>query len=244
MQSSAQDEKLQALLVEDDALSLQSASTLLIKNGYNLYTASTAQETLQKCREKTFDIIYLDLGLPDESGLQIANAIRQDATNPNNKTAIIALTAYLDAEVQTECTKAGIQYLLAKPLNNEKIETAEVIMNNYINGRKLDLFLTQQSSVTPPIIDLQSTLQNVGGNTALVKEIVEQFMKELPETQRKIQAEFQAKKWDELQATVHKLNGAAAYCGVPRLRAAVHTFESAIRQKNRRLSGNLPSLYP
>ena len=230
MHSPTQDEQLHALLIEDDVLSLQAAAALLLKSGYFLYTATTAKEALQKSREKLFDLIYLDLGLPDASGIEVAIAIRLDNTNPNVKTTIIGLSAYADQTIQMECIKAGMQYLLTKPLDDEKIETAEVIMNNYIHGRKLDLFLTQQSSITPPIIDLLPVLQNVNGNTALVKDMLTQFMAELPQVQLDIQASFQAQNWEQLQHRVHKLHGAAAYCGVPRLRTAAHAFEAELRK--------------
>lgn len=239
MQSTTQDEKLHALLVDDDALSLHTAAALLLRSGYNLQTANNAKETLEKTKALHFDIIYLDLGLPDENSIELVKKIREDATNLNTKTTIIALTAFIDNDIKAECAKAGIQFLLTKPLDNEKIETAEVIMNNYINGRKLDLFLNNQSAVSQPIIDVQACLNNTNGNIGFVKEILAQFIQEMPSHLKAIQAAFQAKNWDELQNQIHKLNGAAAYCGASRLRAAVHAFEGALRKR----TGEYTELY-
>ncbi len=206
-------EKLRVLLVEDTLLPRKIAKSLLNIEGYKVVTAETAKEAIEKSTQNKFDLIYMDIGLPDGTGIEVARAIRANPENPNRDTFIVALTAHSDSEIKKECLNAGMQEVFDKPLNLNKIEVAELGMNS------------RQKS---PVMDLKSITQAMGGDNALAKEVLSMFMAELPSFQKQIEEAFTKKDLVALKHHIHKLHGALCYSGLPHLKAVVSTFEKQL----------------
>jgi two-component system, OmpR family, response regulator len=102
------------LLVEDDPL-LRHAFRLLLENsGYRITEAGTARDAIAKATDGNPDLILLDLGLPDASGLDVARALRQQEALI--LTPIIALTGRVGPEEKAGCLEAGCTSYLAKPI--------------------------------------------------------------------------------------------------------------------------------
>ena len=102
------------LLVEDDPL-LRHAFKLLLENaGYLITEAGTAKDGIAKATSEPPDLILLDLGLPDASGLDVARALRKHEALL--LTPIIALTGRVGPEEKAACIEAGCTSYLAKPI--------------------------------------------------------------------------------------------------------------------------------
>ena len=103
---------MRALLVEDDASSALLSSKLLEADGFAVDVAKTASEGLTCAMVTDYDLIVLDLGLPDGSGLSVVQALRRDS-----KTApIMILTGTLDKATTVLALDAGADDFLTKPI--------------------------------------------------------------------------------------------------------------------------------
>jgi two-component system sensor histidine kinase BarA len=211
-------EKLHTLLVEDTLLPRKIAENLLMEEGYEVVTAQTAQEALEQSNQKTFDLILMDVGLPDGNGIDVAKAIRENPKNPNAHTFIVALTAHSDPDIKTACLNVGMQAVVDKPLNLEKIKVVVARINQSEKGEL-------------PIIDLDSITQSMGGNIQLAKEMLDMLMKELPKFRQEITDAFVKQDWAALKHHVHKLHGGLCYSGAVRLKDATRDFEKQLIQK-------------
>jgi CheY-like chemotaxis protein len=78
----------QVLLVEDNTIIVMVITHIVTKQGYQIQVAQDATTGLAMSKEQRFDLILMDIGLPDGSGDQVALQIRQDATNPNQATPL------------------------------------------------------------------------------------------------------------------------------------------------------------
>lgn len=102
------------LLVEDDPL-LRGAFRLLLEDaGYHVQEAGTAGDALRTISDDPPDLILLDLGLPDRSGLDLARQLR--AQPGTAETPIIALTGHTAESDRIACLGAGCSSFLAKPV--------------------------------------------------------------------------------------------------------------------------------
>lgn len=104
------------LLVEDNEIAIKVSLYILQKHGFVVDVKKTAKEALSALASKKYEIILLDLGLPDADGYQVAKKIR---TLPGfAKIKIIALTAHSqdDPKIRQECLNAGINEIWSKPL--------------------------------------------------------------------------------------------------------------------------------
>jgi signal transduction histidine kinase/CheY-like chemotaxis protein len=118
---SKKSQKLKILLVEDDALVQIATSAILQKNfSENLAVASSGREAIQLARKNKYDVILMDIGLPDITGYKVTQTIRNLKTSKNKNTKIIALTAHNMPQEKKNSLAFGMNAFLVKPLNIEK----------------------------------------------------------------------------------------------------------------------------
>ncbi|MDB6095746.1 MAG: GacS/BarA family sensor protein [Francisellaceae bacterium] len=125
-------QKAQILLVEDLKIAQKVAILTLEDLNCEVDVAETGLEALEKIKIKSYQLIFMDIGLPDIDGLTITETIRrQESIYTTQKfTPIIALTAHSnDEELKRQCLEVGINDYIIKPL---KPENAQVILNKYL----------------------------------------------------------------------------------------------------------------
>ena len=115
---------LKILLVEDQALALKAHRIILERLGYTRSdSAHSGSEAIEKL--KNYDVIFMDLNLPDITGIEAATAIRQ-RENPEKRAYIVALTAHTVTDsLIKQCRAGGIDLVKAKPIHAE--EMAEIL---------------------------------------------------------------------------------------------------------------------
>jgi DNA-binding NtrC family response regulator len=105
------------LVIDDEVDIRESLETLLEFEGYRVEMAGTAGEGAKALERTNYDLVLLDLMLPDRSGMELLHEVRQR----DSETPIIMLTAYGSLEVAVTALKAGANDYLAKPWDNEKL---------------------------------------------------------------------------------------------------------------------------
>lgn len=109
------------LVVDDNETNQAFVRVLLQHKAINLHSALSGQEVLMRCQQQQFDLILLDISLPDISGIEVARQLRTLPTY--QATPILAFTAHaLPAEI-AEFKRAGMDDILLKPLDPDKFET-------------------------------------------------------------------------------------------------------------------------
>ncbi len=106
-------QSLDVLLVEDEPLIQRFTQQVLAEFGCKVQIAENGKEALSKS-EQRYDLILMDIGLPDISGIEVTKLIRQ-AKNVNCKTPIIALTAHASDYDKARCITSGVSDFLTKP---------------------------------------------------------------------------------------------------------------------------------
>ncbi len=109
------------LLVDDDEINLFVGSKLLSVFGANVITATNGAECLQRLTQQTFDLVFMDVSLPDQSGYDVVQSIRAQPQFQN--LPIIALTAHTIAGIRERCLAAGMNDFLGKPFTQEDLLT-------------------------------------------------------------------------------------------------------------------------
>lgn len=100
------------LLVEDNPVNALLAQILLQREGCRVERASSGEEAIEMCKTRSFDLIFMDLGLPGLDGIGTTRMLRTE----DCKTAIIALTANAYEEDRRACLAAGMNDFLTKPI--------------------------------------------------------------------------------------------------------------------------------
>lgn len=110
------------LLVEDNFMGLKAIEMLVVQLGYRFTSAMNAEQAFALIKKTDFDLVLTDIGLPDNSGIDLTRQIREWERNLSNKIIpIIGLTAHAENQVKTECLDSGINEVLSKPASLEVI---------------------------------------------------------------------------------------------------------------------------
>jgi len=116
---------LKILLVEDDPVVSKVHKTMLEKLGCIVETADNGKKALDMFAH-CFDLVFMDIGLPDISGYEVTTALRQYENNNNlSRTPVIALTGYAQEEFHIKCLAAGMDEVITKPTELKRF--AEVL---------------------------------------------------------------------------------------------------------------------
>lgn len=111
---------LRILLAEDNPVNQMIAEGML--KGNEITMVGNGREAIEALQKNTFDVVLMDLQMPELDGLAATRIIRskeEQTTNPD--IPIIAMTAYATNEVRAECNKAGITAYITKPLSKDRI---------------------------------------------------------------------------------------------------------------------------
>ena len=121
---------LTILLAEDNLINQKIVVQLLKKRGIKVITAANGIEVVARASERKYDLIFMDIQMPEKDGFDATRDIRRDKQSPNNQTPIIALTANAMKGDKETCIEAGMNEYLTKPLNPEEVfQTIEHFCN-------------------------------------------------------------------------------------------------------------------
>jgi CheY-like chemotaxis protein len=112
----------QRILVVEDHFEIRTCMERLLRLwGFEVATATTGVEALQRADEFRPDVILLDIGLPELDGFGVARRLRDDASKKD--TLIIAVTAYAGDEWVRRCQETGFDYHMSKPIDFDRLRS-------------------------------------------------------------------------------------------------------------------------
>lgn len=116
------------LIIDDDEETLELISTLLRRAGYEVDTATTSMEALEKYSENFYSLLLVDLVLPDSDGLQLIKKIYD--TDPRIRKVMI--TGYPSIQNAVQALNLGVDAYLIKPLNvSELLQVVKEQVDKY-----------------------------------------------------------------------------------------------------------------
>ena len=147
------------LIIDDEEEIRESLEELLKLEGYRLASASTAEEGLRRAQERLFDLVLLDINLPDQSGLEVLKSIKRD--NPD--TGVIMITAYDSGQVAFQASKEGAESYITKPWDNDRVllEIRNALDKSRLQVENLQLRRALKRYALPNVIGKSERIQRV-----------------------------------------------------------------------------------
>ncbi|MBB71415.1 MAG: hypothetical protein CMF50_03355 [Legionellales bacterium] len=210
--------KPQILLVEDDKIAAKVAVAILTTLNCEVIHAPTGAAAIDLAGKHHFDLVFMDLGLPDMCGIDVANEVRKLQDIP-----IIALTGHAKFE-QVVGSFSAINDLVTKPLLTEK---ARYVLDSFINKPKLK-GATAVNQID--VIDFEHVKSSMNDDEYLAKEIINTFVNDLPNTKEQLRTLVTSDNRSRLLYEINRIKGAAIYCGVKRLQAALSRAYEGIKK--------------
>ena len=234
--NSSNDSKIQqlshinVLLVDDNAINLKLAKTLLKIHGIQVTTAEDGEQAVKLTQEQFFNLILMDLHMPRMDGFAAAKIIR-DPDNPCNQSIIVALTANVLPEEQLQVFNCGMNDVLLKPITEQQLLDVFTRWIDAVENQETENFEKDPPNMPHEIFDKQQGIELAGGNEQLAEELFPMLISELPVHRENLLIAQKSGDLEDFKKFIHKLHGGTKYCGVPALRNAAADFENIIDLK-------------
>ncbi|MBO5473599.1 MAG: response regulator [Lachnospiraceae bacterium] len=165
------------LVVDDNVVNLKVASGIFSKYGINIAVATCGKDSLRKIESERYDLILMDMVMPDISGSDVLKQIREKEERYYKEVPIVALTAQNGANVREQMLELGFQEYLTKPIKRRYLEQCllqflpeelieKVIAEDKKNGKKNDSAV-KNSSLSKKAeggLNIEKGLSNIGGS--------------------------------------------------------------------------------
>ncbi|MCX6351065.1 MAG: ATP-binding protein, partial [Bacteroidetes bacterium] len=224
---------IKVLVVEDIALNQLLMKTLLDDFGFERDIASNGKIAIEKLHMKEYDVILMDLQMPEMNGFEATEYIRNTM---NSKIPIIALTADVTTVDLAKCTAVGMNDYLAKPVD-ERLLYSKIV--NLVKKPTAVNIAKKGEPIQAKIqrcIDLDYLNHRTKSNPALMMEMIALYLEQTPPLITSMKQSYMDKDWATLQAAVHKMIPSFAIMGMSAdfetMAKKVQEFASAKEQED------------
>jgi len=189
---------IKVLVVEDIALNQLLMKTLLDDFGFERDIADNGKIAIEKLKTKSYDIILMDLQMPEMNGFEATEYIRNTM---NSKIPIIALTADVTTVDLAKCKAVGMNDYIAKPVDER------VLYNKIMGLVKKNIIKEEIQSQRGKIkcIDLAYLIHRTKANPSLMMEMISLYLEQTPPLVVTMKKSLHDKDWKSLYSAVHKM---------------------------------------
>jgi len=226
---------LQVLLCDDNVINQKVAMRLLQQMGYRADLAANGMEALAALNQKAYDMIFMDVMMPEMSELEATAIIRQRQQQRSQfptyqpSIIIVAMTANAMQGDREKCLSAGMDDYLAKPVRLEDIRaiverwgaaaqnsepTAAPRSSASAAESDLQAGPTGSGASEPPPVDMERLLEFTEGNPESFRELAGLYLTQTSEQLEQLEAAVQAGDAGEVRRIAHSCAGASATCGM------------------------------
>ncbi len=206
---------LDILLVEDNPVNQRLALEILSRRGHRVTVADNGLQALERLNGHTFDVVLMDVQMPEMNGLEATRAIRDIERGTGRHMPIVAMTAHAMAGDRERCLEAGMDDYLTKPIRAEALVSYVERLSMTDNSQPSTGLAGQTPAPAGPVLDLQEALDRVDGDRDLLSEIADLFLADVDEMM------------DVVRKAVEANDGPALHCAAHRLKGSVVTFAAA-----------------
>jgi CheY-like chemotaxis protein len=225
------------LLVEDNPVNQRVAQLFLERAGCDVVLAADGEAALAVLAESRVDLVLMDVQMPVMDGLEATRRIRAGG----NRIPVVGLTANAMREQMDECRAAGMDDVLAKPIDRERLDAMLERHAPPVGTR------TERHVVRPvdrtlaerPEINLARFREVTMDDPVLARGLIASFGESGEHALRDIEAGMAEKDFARVQRGAHTLVGASANMGATRLEAAAVAMERAAGQRDEAAITNL-----
>ncbi len=199
---------LRILLAEDNSINQMLARRLLEKKGHTVVVAPNGKEAVAAATSEPFDIVLMDVQMPEMGGLEATEAIRKWENDSGSHLPIVAMTAHAMRGDQERCLEAGMDAYVSKPINPAELFA---VIDRLAPSPLAGTYEPPEQGVSwpPPVapLDAKMLLDRVGGNVELMHTLVNLFRTEYPKFLERVEKAVTERDSRALEFAAHALKG-------------------------------------
>ena len=193
---------LRVLLAEDNPVNQTLAMRILEKLGHKVQVVNNGREALGRSQAEEFDLILMDVQMPEMDGLEATTAIRAVEASTEKHVPIVAMTAHAMKGDREKCLSAGMDGYLSKPIRIDELKRAMSEVNKTQNMGK-----SSEPNAFRAIGQLELLLDSVMGDRALLTEMAELWLEDSAKQESQIRNGLDSGDAIMVQRAAHALKG-------------------------------------
>jgi PAS domain S-box-containing protein len=226
-------EDLHVLVVDDNRINQEVVMGLLAEVQCRVSVASNGKEAIEKIEDDSIDLVFMDVQMPEMDGLEATRILRSKPSYYD--LPIIAMTAHAMRGDYEKCIEAGMSDYVTKPVNVKKFfdtlrkwvpDKNQVLRRPTQQTTKDDEQIYMAKRL--PGLDIDEGLQRLGGNKALFRSLLAEFVNDNRESARKINTNVSEQNWATARQAVHSIRGVAAHLSANKLAEAAQLLEEEL----------------
>ncbi|MCB6184229.1 response regulator [Leeia sp. TBRC 13508] len=206
------------LLAEDNPVNQQLAIRLFEKLGHQISIAEDGRTALTRLQEESFDLVFMDVLMPELDGIEVTEQFRQTELNTGHHTPIIAMTAHAMQGDKERCLEAGMDDYLSKPI---RIDDLKQVLAQYEPAEEVESEHYQ--------LDWDAALDRLDGEEELLLELANIFVKEAPIQFERLRKAVEQENFPVASREAHSIKGSLLNFGANRASHKAEAMEILCR---------------
>ena len=206
---------LRILLAEDNPVNQRLAMRLLEKMGHRITLVDNGQDALERVMRSGFDLVLMDVQMPELDGLSATRLIRQWEMTHGGHVPIIAMTARAMQGDRDRCLEAGMDDYLSKPIDSERLR--QLVSRLHV----------EQAG---PVLAWRAALLRLDGDAGLLLELAQLFIDDGPELVRTLDQALADGDLSASQRAVHSLQGVLVTFGAERAISQAERMSASLHE--------------
>jgi signal transduction histidine kinase/CheY-like chemotaxis protein/HPt (histidine-containing phosphotransfer) domain-containing protein len=244
-------EGVRALVVDDESMNLVVAKSIFARYGMRVTTVISGQESIDVCRSKVFDIIFMDHMMSGMDGVEAMKRIRTDVAGLNGSVPVIALTANAMSSAKQMFLSEGFDGFVSKPIEIEELERVlkQVLPKSAISFVDADGLVEslpdepEEIAKPEPVkekdfitelrkcgIDTEAGLKYCVGDRDFYKSLLMQYAAESADKIASMKKYYNVRDWHNYEILVHALKSTSKMIGVTGLSEKAKALEKAAKE--------------
>ena len=233
---------LSVLCAEDNMINQMVLKKILSEWKVKAVFAENGKIAIEKLKEQHFDIILMDVQMPEMDGFTATRNIRAQSEASYSAIPILAVTGSATSIGIQRCYDCGMNDFISKPYDHNELRKKIILLTSEIPVKqKQSTVGSQQPTVDKlqdllPTVDVELSEKRVtdlnhlrklaDGNIGFVIEMVEMFLAKTPAEVELVENYYKNKDWDELRQIAHKIKPTFGYVGLKDIQATLATIEN------------------
>ncbi len=213
------------LLVDDNLVNRQVAGEILKKSGCEVDLAVNGQDSIDKAKENDYDVIFMDIQMPDMDGITATRKIK--ALGKKSLAPIVAMTAYSMKEDKERFIKSGLDDYISKPIKASELlkKIRELLKVEGIPEIETSIIEQEEKIINEEVVE---QLKKYGG-ADMVINVFKDFELEATEQIDSCLADVKTKNYEGIKSNLHTLKGNAGTLGIERIAKLAVKIESDLK---------------
>jgi CheY-like chemotaxis protein/HPt (histidine-containing phosphotransfer) domain-containing protein len=222
---------LKILVAEDDRVNQTLIKAIFKKIGCEYIVVDTGKKVLEKLQHDSYDVILMDIEMPDMDGYEATVKIRRELPLPLSQIPIISTTAHINESHLKKCFEVGMNGYVLKPVKLKDLvaEIKDVIPEIH------DDTIFEDDEASPgnenkTLFNFNSLVIACGGSASIAKNILKLFISQTSGNMKDLKTFLEKQEWESFKNLCHKMKSSYALLGFQQVKKILEDMENECSQ--------------